>query len=131
MATIEKKGNGWYGQFLYRGRRRYFAIGKVTEAEAEAWAKADQVGYLVMRLNQGLIQLPPGVDFVKRDGAAPKATPAARIMLQALQDRYLETHESSLEPHTLRGVRRHFKHLAAHLGPGHSIASLTLADLQG
>ncbi|AMV38429.1 hypothetical protein [Planctomyces sp. SH-PL62] len=72
MATIEKKGNGWCGQFLYQGRRRYFTIGKVTEAEARA--KADQVGYLVMRLNQGPIQLPPGVDvvdFVKRDGAAP------------------------------------------------------------
>ena len=53
MASIQKKGNGWYGQFVYRGKRHNFTIGRVTEAEART--KADQVDYLLMRLGQGLI----------------------------------------------------------------------------
>ena len=45
----------------------------VTEAEAEA--KAAQVDYLLMRLKQRLIELPPGigiVEFVRHDGKAPR-----------------------------------------------------------
>ena len=69
MATLQKKGNGWYCQFLHHGKRHTFTIGRVSKAEARA--KSDQVGYLLMRLKQRLIELPPGVDiveFVQRDG---------------------------------------------------------------
>jgi integrase len=43
----------------------------------------------------------------------------------------LETHTASLEYHTLRGIRRHFRHLARVLGEGFPIRKLSLADLQG
>lgn len=137
MASLQKRDGRWLCQFLYRGKRRTFALGKVTEAEAKA--KADQVDYLLMRLGQGLIALPPGVDvvaFVRHDGNVPKAdeVPAGRgePTLADLRDRYLETHgNGTLEPHTLRGVRRHFRHLAAALGERSPIRKLALSDLQG
>ena len=77
MATLQKKGNGWYCQFLHHGKRHTFTIGRVSKAEARA--KSDQVGYLLMRLKQRLTELPPGVDiveFVQRDGV-PNARPTA------------------------------------------------------
>jgi hypothetical protein len=43
-----------------------------------------------------------------------------------------ETHcNGSLEHHTLRGIRRHFRHLVRLLGEGFPIRELSLADLQG
>ena len=33
MASIQQKGNGWYCQFVYRGKRRTFAVGRVTKAK--------------------------------------------------------------------------------------------------
>jgi integrase len=134
MASIQKKGNGWYGQFLYHGKRRTFTIGRVTEAEAKA--KADQVDYLLMRLSQGLISLPPGIDivsFVRHDGSMPSEAAPARSdpTLADLRNRYLDTHgNGTLEAHTLRGINRHFKHLARLLGEGFPIGKLSLADLQ-
>lgn len=126
--------NGSYRIFFYHeGKKRAFTLGRVSEA------KADQVDYLLMRLGQGLISLPPGVDvvaFVKHDGSVPRAgeAPAGRgdPTLAGLRDRYLETHgNGTLEAHTLRDVRRHFKHLAAHLGERFPIRTQSLADLQG
>lgn len=139
MASIQRKGDGWHCQILHRGRRRTFALGKVSEAEAKA--KAAQVDYLLMRLKQGLLALPPGVDvvdFLRSDGdpaASPSKpgpdAPRKEPTLGELRDRYLETHgNGSLEVHTLKGVRRHFGHLARELGEGFPIRSLKLADLQ-
>jgi integrase len=135
MASIQKKGNGWYGQFVYHGKRHTFTIGRVTEAKAKA--KADQVDYLLMRLGQGLIALPPGADIVtivRHDGTIPASGgESARYTptLVSLRDRYLETHgNGTLEAHTLRGINRHFKHLVRELGGGFPIRDLALANLQ-
>ncbi|WP_165245498.1 tyrosine-type recombinase/integrase [Paludisphaera soli] len=137
MASLQERDGRWQCQFLYRGKRRTFALGRVTEAEAKA--KADQVDYLLMRVGQGLIALPPGVDvvaFVKHDGSVPKADHAPperdEPTLADLRDRYLETHgNGTLEANTLRGVRRHFKHLTSALGERFPIRKLTLLELQG
>src|SRR5262249_53983382 len=48
-----------------------------------------------------------------------------------LRDRYIQTHGASLEHHTMRGIRRHFRHLCRLLGEGFPIRKLSLADLQG
>ena len=48
MASLQERDGRWQCQFLYHGKRRTFALGRVTEAEAKA--KADQVDYLLMRL---------------------------------------------------------------------------------
>jgi hypothetical protein len=69
MPSLQKNGNGWYCQFLYHGKRHTISIGHVPETEAHA--KSDQANYLLIRLRQRLIGLPPGVDireFLQRDG---------------------------------------------------------------
>ena len=119
MASLQQKGDSWYCQFLYHGKRHTFTVGKVADAEAEA--KASQVDYLLMRLKQNLLQLPPGMDivaFIEFDGKPPHET-AARdcLTLGALRDRYLETHQNgSLEQSTLDGIESHFRHLIGTLG---------------
>src|SRR5208337_5056926 len=72
MASLQKKGKGWYCQFLYHGKRHTFAVGAVSEQEAQA--KSAQVDYLLLRLKQRLIELPPNVgivDFIQHDGKPP------------------------------------------------------------
>jgi len=54
-----------------------------------------------------------------------------RPTLADLRDLYIETHEASLEHHTVRGVRRHFRQLCRLLGDGFPIRKLSLGDLQG
>lgn len=63
MASLQQKGNGWYCQFLYHGKRHTFSVGPVSAEEAET--KASQVDYLLMRLKQRLAVLPPGVGIVE------------------------------------------------------------------
>ena len=139
MAALQERNGSYRILFNHRGRQHAFTVGRIARAEAES--KAAQVDYLLMRLKQGLIVLTPGSDivaFVKNDGSMPHAagpgvTPAvAEPTLADLRDRYLETHgNGTLEAHTLRGIRRHFNHLARLLGDGFPIRRLSLADLQG
>src|SRR3954447_23199494 len=117
MASLQQKGNGWYCQFLYHGKRHTFAVGPVAPEEAKA--KAAQVDYLLLRLRQRLIELPPGVgivEFVRHDGRPPAIAAVAEgepkaLTLAGFRDRYLDTHRESLEPRTIDGIGLHFKHL--------------------
>jgi integrase len=112
-------------------------IGRVSEQEARA--KAAQADYLLLRLKQRLIVLPPGVgivDFVRYDGRTP--TPptgnenvAKDLTLSTFRDAYLDTHRPSLEPRTIEGIELHFKHLLRTLGERFPIREMKLADLQG
>jgi hypothetical protein len=136
MASLQNRNGSYRILFEYQRKQRTFTVGRVSEAEARA--KADQVDYLLMRLAQGLIALPPGADivaFLRHDGVIPAAreAPVARgePTLAELRDRYLETHGDSLEHHTMRGFRRHFRHLGRLLGESFLIRKLSLADLQG
>jgi integrase len=138
MAALQERNGSYRVIFNYRGKQWAFTLGRVAESEAEA--KASQVNYLLMRLKQGLITLPPGTDvvaFFQHDGAPPAkaaASPAPRSepTIADLRDRYLETHANgSLEIHTIRGIRRHFGHLVRHFGESFPIRTMTLADLQG
>jgi integrase len=132
MASLQKKGDCWYCQFLYQGKRHTFTVGKVSDDEAET--KAGQVDYLLMRLKQNLLQLPIGIDivtFLQFDGKPPHDTPERDVLtLGDLRDRYLEAHQESLEESTLDGIRLHFRHLVGTLGEGFPMPDLSLADLQ-
>jgi integrase len=126
MASLQNRNGSYRIFFDYQRKQRAFTIGRVSEAEATA--KANQVNYLLMRLSQGLIAPPPGADivaFLRHDGVIPTAreAPVARgePTLAELRDRYIETHGASLEHHTLRGIRRHFRHLCCLLGEGFPI----------
>ncbi len=138
MASLQLRGKSYACIFCWHGKRQWFTIGKVSAAEAEA--KAAQVEYLLMRLGQGLIELPPGVgivDFVRNDGKPPEPRGGAPVpspavpTLGSLRDLYLATHDGSLEERTLDGIRLHFKHLASILGEQFPIKQLSLPDLQG
>src|SRR5579883_2109840 len=133
MASLQNRNGSYRIFFDYQRKQRAFTIGRVSETEATA--KADQVNYLLMRLAQGLITLPPGADivaFLRHDGVIPavREAPVARgePTLAELRDRYIETHGASLEHHTMRGIRRHFRHLCRLLGEGFPIRKLSLAD---
>ena len=138
MASLQQKGNGWYCQFLHRGKRHTFAVGAVSEVEASA--KAARVEELLSLVKRGLVAVPPGagiVEFLKHDGKPPERKdesppPSPGLMtLGTLRDQYLSTHSSSLEARTIDGIRLHFKHLASHLGERFPIRDLKLPDLQG
>jgi hypothetical protein len=136
MASLQKKGNGWYCQFLHHGKRHTFAVGAVTEEEAKA--KASQVDYLLLRLKQRLIALPAGVgivEFIQHDGKPPAdAVTIPERQVLSLTDflaRYLDTNRPSLEARTIEGIQLHFKHLMGALGERFPIRELKLADLQG
>jgi integrase len=139
MASIQKKGDGWYCQFCYRGQRPTVATGKVSEDEARA--KSAQVDYLLMRLKQRLIEIPPGVeivDFVRYDGKPPASlinpgnghTGGEVVSLAMLRDRFLATHIGAHEENTLGTTRIHFNHMVMTLGDQFPMAELSSADLQ-
>jgi hypothetical protein len=114
------------------------ALGKVSEQEAEA--KSAQVEYLLMRIKQGLIELPAGVniaDFVQHDGKLPVPkngdlvrSVAKGTTLATLRDGFIEARRSGREKSTQHTTGIHFKHLAATLGERFPLPELGQADLQ-
>jgi integrase len=136
MAAVQFRKGSYRVIFRYHGRQETFTLGKVSQEEAEA--KASQVDYLLLRLKQRLANVPPGVDiinYVMFDGKPPAAVIATEsrkpITLEGLRERYLATHEGSLEATTLAGIRIHFKHWIGALGKLFPISELKLSDLQG
>ncbi len=72
MATLQQRGNSFRVLFVWHGKRCAFTIGKVEPSEADA--KLAQAEYLLMRLKQRLLTLPPGCDvetFLRFDGHPP------------------------------------------------------------
>jgi hypothetical protein len=72
MASLQQRSGTYRVIFRFHGKQHFVLIGRVSPAEAEA--KAAQIEYLLMRLKQGLIGLPPGIDiaeFVQDDGKTP------------------------------------------------------------
>ena len=135
MATLQERNGSFRVLFLHHGKRHTFTLGKVSEEEAQA--KSAQVDYILLRLKQKLIELPPAVDivtFMELDGRAPEDDEAVpkRVptTLGVLRNRYLETHRGSLEATTINGIELHFKHLVSTLGEGFPIQELSLSHLQ-
>jgi integrase len=136
MASIQLRTGTYRVIFRFHGKQHFVMIGKVSAEEAEA--KAAQVGYLLMRLKQGLIELPPGigiVEFVQHDGKPPAlATPTSAsrktLTLVMLRDRFLTTRATGREKSTLYTARIHFNHMIATLGDKFPLEGLGQADLQ-
>jgi hypothetical protein len=67
-----RRSGSYHVHFRYHGKQRTLTLGKVSKEEAEA--KSAQVDYLLMRLKQRLVDLPPSIDvveFVQFDGKSP------------------------------------------------------------
>lgn len=135
MASLQERSGSYRVQFLYHGRRESLNVGKVSPQEAEAWV--GRVEFVLLKIKQRLLDLPPGSDiceFIRNDGKPPardQAPVAEPISLGKLRDRYMKTHSNgSLEQSTIKGIELHFKHLVATLGEKFPLASLGLAELQ-
>jgi integrase len=140
MAAIQERSGSYRVIFRYHGKQHSFTLGRVSEDEANT--KLGQANYLLMRLKQGLVAIPPGCDietFIEHDGKPPGLDAGREFPLERpertladLRDAYLGTHSNgTLEHHTLRGIKRHFRHLGRHFGDAFPIRELSLADLQG
>lgn len=62
MASILERTGTYRMIFRFHSRQHFVMTGKVSPQGAEA--KAAQVDYLLMRLKQGLVELPPGVSVM-------------------------------------------------------------------
>ena len=115
MAALQHRNGSYRVIFRYHGKQESFTLGSVSKDEAEK--KAAQVDYLLLRLKQKLLSLPPLtgiVDFLQHDGKPPEsaalangqlvdAGPLNKATLASLRARYFETHEKSLETTTIDG----------------------------
>jgi hypothetical protein len=133
MAGVQERGGSYRVYFRYQGKQVTFPLGKVSKQEAEA--KAAQAEYLLLRLKQRLIELPPRVgiaDFLQHDGKAPVGSvPATKpAKLAELRDRFLVTHVGAHEKNTLYTAKIHFAHVARTLGEKFPLAELSQTDLQ-
>jgi integrase len=136
LASIQKKGDAWYCQFMYLGTRHTFTIGKVDEDEAGT--VKGKVEYLLMRIKQHLLDVPPDcniVTFVEHDGKppadpTPAEVPAPLLTLAQLRDDYLKLHTEVLDPRTIADMKGHWKHLARLLKEPTEAETLSLAVLQ-
>lgn len=142
MASLWKKGEHFYCQFLWHGKRRNFPLGPVPEDEAEDTART--VGDLLARVKRGQVQLGDGVDIVafvrhrlaalhgEGEVAAVPLPTVSKGTLASLRDRYVETHSNgTIEESSLGTARMHLNHFCKGLGEKFPLDRLTLADLQG
>jgi|CXWL01.1.fsa_nt_gi integrase len=133
MAGIRRKGEAFYCTFRFQGRRHYFTVGDVTEAQA--LAKGTEVDETLALIERGRLTVPDGVsleDFVASGGKAPvvSARPET-ITARQLVDHYLQTHANgTIEESSLGTARTHLNHCVESLGERFRIQTLTLLHLQ-
>jgi integrase len=136
MASLEKRNQTYRIVFMYGGKRHGFSLKTGDRREAETLAGG--VEKTLMRIEQKLLRVPPGVEivaFVQNDGRIEdetEPTPEAETFTFAqFRSRYLATHEGGgMEGDSLRTVRIHLNHLAVTLGERFPIRTLATSDLQ-
>lgn len=135
MASLQKKGESWYCQFTFQGKRNTLTIGKVSEEEAASTAA--RVDYLLMRVRQRLLDVPKGMDiatFIEFDGKPPPPEPSLipkSALYSELRQRYLETFShGAIESNTLATNTIHLKHIAESIGDDFAMDDLSLSVLQ-
>jgi hypothetical protein len=133
MAGIRKKGDAYYCTFRFQGRRYYFTVGNVSEAQA--LAKGTEVDETLELLERGRLTVPEDVtleDFVAAGGKAPKVSARPEtVTARQLFDNYLATHSNgTIEESSWGTVRTHLNQFAQTIGERFRIQTLTLLDLQ-
>jgi integrase len=136
MASLLLKGDSYYCQFYYLGRRYTVTVGQVGYDEAEDFAGS--VGQLLRRIKQRLIHVPAGVaitDFVVSCGKVTPveeaAAPPEPTSYAAFREKYLDGHRhGAMEDNSFQTVAMHLRHFERTLGPNFPLRQLTLADLQ-
>ena len=119
--------------FRFRGRSYKKSL-KTTDHE-DAEIILGGVKRTLFRLEQNLLELPPGADvltFVLSDGKqAEKPSQQQVVTLQDLIDRYTSACSvGAMEENSLETTKMHLRHFVATFGKGFAIGGLRLADLQ-
>jgi integrase len=133
MASVEKRGNRYRVIFRYAGRRYTHSL-KTTDPK-EADALAGGLEKTLLRLEQGLLDLPEGVDlitFLLSDGQrVEKPKPPPIRSLEQLVDRYLQAlGNGAMEENSLDTTRMHLRHFTRTLGANFPVQTLDLAHVQ-
>ena len=135
MASLQKKGDAWYCQFKYGGKRHTITIGEVSDTEARQWKSRTEA--VLMRLSQNLLQIPRGVsiaDFILHDGKPPVDPELAQhreTTLHQLREAYLTTFSNgAIESNTLYTAGIHLDHIEETLDKKFILSGLTLGKLQ-
>ena len=135
MATLQLRNQSYRILFRFQGKRYTFTLGKVSEREAEN--SIAQTDLVLMRLEQGLLQLPEQTDivaFVKNGGKIPpgkKSTPIRELTLGQLRDAYIDAQKvGAIEKESLASAMIHLKHCIKTIGVSFSLSQLTQDDLQ-
>jgi hypothetical protein len=136
MASLLRKGDSYYCQFYYLGRRFTVTIGEVGNDETEDFA--GNVGQLLRRIKQKLTHVSPGVaiaDIVVAGGQVTPleeaAAPPEPTSFAAFRKQYLDTHGiGAMQANSLQTVDMHLNHFERTLGARYPLQRLTLADLQ-
>jgi hypothetical protein len=135
VATLQLRSHSYRLIFQYLGQQQSCTLGDISETEAfQCKTRCEQ---LLMRVKQGLLEVPPGVaiaDFILFDGKPP-VDPALAVRkqttLQELRKAYLETHQNgTIEQNTLTTARLHLAHIERTLGHKFLLSGLTLGRLQ-
>jgi hypothetical protein len=134
MAGIRKKGDAYYCTFRFQGKRYYFTVGDISEAQA--LAKGTEVDETLNLIERGRLTVPDGVpleEFVAAGGKAPVVVERSETFTaRSLFDRYLTTlGNGTIEEKSLVTLRSHLKQVCETIGARFRIQGLTLADLQG
>ena len=130
--AIQLRGMVYRILFRHTGKQHAVLLGPVTGKEVQA--NFAQVDFLLLRLSQRLIDLPPGmgiVDFVRFDGKPPATNPATRsLTLGPLRDQFMTARAPGWEASTQLTTASHFRHLVAESGEPCDLTTLGQADLQ-
>src|SRR5262245_47858675 len=110
MAGIRKKGDSYYCTFRFQGRRYYFTVGNVPEAQA--LAKGAEVDETLELIERGRLSIPddmPLEEFVAAGGKSlVVAVRPETVTARHLVDRYLATHANgTIEQNSLGTARSH------------------------
>lgn len=120
MAGIRKKGDAYYCTFRFGGKRYYFAVGNVTEAQA--LAKGAEVDETLSLVERGRLAVPADValeEFVATGGKVPVLSARPEVItLRELTDQYLKTHANGTKAHRAAAKEGSVRHDAQE-GDGH------------
>ena len=136
MASLQCRNDFWRLLFRHDGKQYSYSIGPVPKTEATTWK--GRIEHTLMRLDQGLLDWPPGIsliDFLKYDGKPP-VDPALSVRkdttLGDLSSQYLATvSNGAIEASTLATSKIHLAHIETTLGKRFILSGLTLGKLQG
>jgi hypothetical protein len=100
MASLLLKGDSYYYQFYYPGRRFTVTVGPVGKDEAEGFA--GNVGTNLRRIKQNLITVPPGMDI----GEALRHSFIPACASKGVEQRLIDEWKGQLAGVEVRAVRR-------------------------